>query len=49
LTPSCRRLDWLATAQKRKQQMNIGVVSVMLVGVVFIAYVFIGIKRGWIK
>jgi hypothetical protein len=29
--------------------MNIGVVSVMLVGVVFIAYVFIGIKRGWIK
>jgi len=29
--------------------MNIGVVSVAIAGVILMAFVIIGIKRGWIK
>jgi len=29
--------------------MNIGVASVMVVGIFFVAFVLVGIKRGWIK
>jgi hypothetical protein len=29
--------------------MNFGVLLIAIVGAVFAAYVFVGIKRGWIK